>query len=170
MPDNIRLPAHQYLNELHIPYQTHTFMTDIPNTAFAVAEALGYEPRQIVKTLIFQSGTGEKVLVMIGADQNVVSGLLKKAIGNRNIKMATPPIVESTTGYEVGSIPPFSWQPEDFRTFLDKSLLQWEILGVGAGLRGHEIMITPRNLIKASQAIVVNLCDRDQPVFEDSSM
>jgi Cys-tRNA(Pro)/Cys-tRNA(Cys) deacylase len=169
MADSTRLPAHKFLDEHQIPYQTHTFMTDIPKTAFAVAEALGYEPGQIVKTLIFQCGTGEKVLVMVGADQNVVSGLLKKAIGNRNIKMATPPIVESTTGYEVGSIPPFSWQPKDFRTFLDKSLLYWEILGVGAGLRGHEIMLTPRNLIRASQAIVVNLCDRDQPVFEDGS-
>ncbi len=67
-------------------------------------------------------------------------------------------------------IPPFCWQPEDFRTFLDRSLLQWEILGVGAGLRGHEIMIAPTNLIKASQAIIVNLCDRDQPVFEDDNM
>jgi Cys-tRNA(Pro)/Cys-tRNA(Cys) deacylase len=40
-----------------------------------------------VKTLIFQVvDTGECVLVMLGGDQNAISGNLKKAIGSRNIR------------------------------------------------------------------------------------
>lgn len=154
------LPAHTFLDERNIPYTRDTFSTDIPKTAEAVAEALNLIPGQTVKTLIFQSGTGEHVLVMIGADQNAISGLLKKAIGNRNIKMAKPDVVKEITGYEVGSIPPFCWQPEGFRSFVDESLMQYDVLGVGAGVRGEEILITPANLVKASQATVVNLTVR----------
>jgi len=33
---------------------------------------------------------------------------------------------------------------------------------------GEEIMITPENLVKACQAIVVNLTDRSKPVMSDS--
>jgi Cys-tRNA(Pro)/Cys-tRNA(Cys) deacylase len=40
-----------------------------------------------------------------------------------------------------------------------------EVLGVGAGQWGEEIMITPANLVKASRAIVVNLTDKSRPVF-----
>jgi Cys-tRNA(Pro)/Cys-tRNA(Cys) deacylase len=39
------------------------------------------------------------------------------------------------------------------------------VLGVGAGEWGEEIIITPDNLVRASGAQVVNLTDRDCPVF-----
>lgn len=38
-------------------------------------------------------------------------------------------------------------------------------LGVGAGQWGEEIIITPENLLLATDSIVVNLTDRDSPVF-----
>ena len=70
--------------------------------------------------------------------------------------------VKEVTGYVVGSIPPFSWQPEGFRTFLDISLMNEPLLGVGTGVWGYEILITPENLVKASGAILVNLVDREK--------
>jgi Cys-tRNA(Pro)/Cys-tRNA(Cys) deacylase len=125
---------------------------------------LGFSERQAVKTLIFQVDTGERVLVMLGGDQNAISGNLKKAIGSRNIKMAEPDVVKETTGYVIGSIPAFSWQPPGFRSFLEASLMAEPVLGTGAGQWGEEILITPENLIKASNAVVVNLTDRDKPI------
>lgn len=101
---------------------------------------------------------------MVGADQNVISGNLKKVLGSRNIKMAAPDMVLEITGYAVGSIPPFHWQPEGFRTVLDESLARQEILGVGAGRWGEEILITPQNLVKATNAIIANLTDKDSTV------
>ncbi len=51
--------------------------------------------------------------------------------------------------YLIGSIPLFHWQPEGFRSFLELSLLDEAVLGVGAGQWGEEIMITPENVVKA---------------------
>jgi Cys-tRNA(Pro)/Cys-tRNA(Cys) deacylase len=82
--------------------------------------------------------------------------------------MAAPEVVRETTGYVIGSIPAFGWQPSGFRSFLEASLLGEPILGTGAGEWGEEIMITPLDLIRASGARVVNLTDRDQPVIGDS--
>jgi Cys-tRNA(Pro)/Cys-tRNA(Cys) deacylase len=159
-----KLPSHTYLDEHSIPYEPKSFPRDTEKGAANVARVLGFSERQAVKTLIFQVDTGERVLVMLGGDQNAISGNLKKAIGSRNIKMADPDVVRETTGYVIGSIPAFGWQPEGFRTFLEASLVNEPILGTGAGHWGEEIMITPANLIKASSAIVVNLTDRDKPV------
>jgi hypothetical protein len=61
--------------------------------------------------------------------------------------------------------PPFHWQPEGFRSFLEASLLREPLLGVGAGQWGEEILIAPAHLVQATRAQVVNLTDRDQPVF-----
>ena len=74
-------------------------------------------------------------------------------------------IVKETTGYIIGSIPAFGWQPPNFRSFLEASLLNEPILGTGAGQWGEEIMITPENLVKASGALVVNLTDREKLVL-----
>ena len=160
----MKLASHLYLDEHNIPYEPKSFPTETEKGAANVARVLGFSERQAVKTLIFQVDTGERVLVMLGGDQNAVSGNLKKAIGSRNIKMADPDVVKETTGYVIGSIPAFGWQPSGFRSFLEASLADEPILGTGAGQWGEEIMITPENLIKASSAIIVNLTDRDKPV------
>ncbi|MCB0033104.1 MAG: YbaK/EbsC family protein [Anaerolineales bacterium] len=164
MSAQVILPPHRFLDGLGIVYQRLSFPTTIEKGAASVARELGYEERQMVKTLIFQAGTGERVLVMVGGDQSAVSGLLKKAIGNKNIRMAAAEAVLETTGYEIGSIPPFHWQPAGFRSFLEASLMQYEVLGVGAGQWGEEIIMTPAALVQASGAEVVNLTDRERPV------
>ncbi len=142
----MQLPVHDYLDALGIPYTTGSFPPTTDKGAVQVAQALGYRPRQMVKTLIFEVDTGEKVLVMVGGDQNAISGHLKKAIGSRNIKLASPQTVQETTGYAIGSIPPFHWPPPQFRTFMDAALLHEDILGVGTGIWGQEIFITPTHL------------------------
>jgi len=160
----MKLPAHIYLDEHDIPYERKHFPPETEKGAANVARVLGFSERQAVKTLIFQTDTGERVLVMLGGDQNAISGHLKKAIGSRNIKMAEPEVVRQTTGYVIGSIPAFGWQPSGFRSFLEASLVKEPILGTGAGEWGEEIMITPENLMRASNAILVNLTDREKPV------
>ena len=163
----MKLPAHTYLDEHGIPYERKTFPPETEKGAANVARVLGFSERQAVKTLIFQSDTGERVLVMLGGDQSAISGHLKRAIGSRNIQMAAPEAVKEATGYTIGSIPAFGWQPSGFRSFLEASLLKESILGTGAGEWGEEIMITPRDLVRASNAIVVNLTDREKPVVEE---
>ncbi len=158
---SVILPSHVFLDRLGIAYERKSFPTDIEKGAASVARALGFNERQMVKTLIFENET-ERVLVMLGGDQNAVSGLLKKAIGSRNIKMANAETVIATTGYAIGSIPPFHWQPDGFRSFIEASLMRETLLGVGTGKWGEEILITPTDLVRASRAVIVNLTEREQ--------
>ena len=156
----IKLPSHTFLDKRGIPYKRLSFPESTEKGAANVARALGYSERQMVKTLVFETDKGERALVMLGGDQNAVSGLLKKALGSRNIKLADPEVVLATTGYRIGSIPPFHWQPAGFRSFLEASLMDEVVLGVGAGQWGEEIMITPKQLVRASGATVVNLTQK----------
>jgi Cys-tRNA(Pro)/Cys-tRNA(Cys) deacylase len=163
----MQLPAHTYLDQLGIPYERRTFPATIEKGAASVARTLGFREHQMVKTLIFETDQGERALVMLGGDQSAISGHLKKALGSRNIRMASPERVRATTGYEIGSIPPFHWQPDGFRSLLDESLLNEPVLGVGAGQWGEEILISPENLARVSRAQVVNLTDRDRPLLPE---
>lgn len=162
------LAAHTYLDQLGIPYERRTFPVTTEKGTASVARALGYRERQMVKTLVFETDQGERVLILLGGDQSAISGHLKKALGSRNIRMASPETVKATTGYEIGSIPPFHWQPEGFRSLIDQSLLDESVLGVGAGQWGEEILISPEHLVQATHAQVVNLTDRHRPVLPES--
>lgn len=158
----VSLPAHQHLDRLGVPYERRSFPTTTEKGAASVAHALGFRERQMVKTLVFETGAGERVLVMVGGDQSAVSGLLKKAIGSRDVRMASPEaVLETTGGYAIGSIPPFGWQPEGFRSFLEASLMEEEVLGVGTGQWGEEILLAPADLVRASGARVVSLTRRE---------
>ncbi len=157
----MKLPAHLYLEELGIPYEAREFPPETEKGAASVARVLGFRERQAVKTLVFETAAGEAVLVMVGGDQSAISGNLKRAIGSRNIRMAAPEVVKTVTGYVIGSIPPFGWQPEGFRSFLEASLLKEPILGAGAGVWGNEIMIKPEDLLRAARAVGVNLTEAD---------
>ena len=158
------LPAHAHLDRMGIPYRRASFPPDIEKGAASVARALGRRERQMVKTLVFETGAGERALVMLGGDQSAVSGLLKRALGSRDVRMATPEVVLETTGYVIGSIPPFGWQPAGFRTLLEASLLDEPELGVGTGRWGEEILLRPADLVRASGGRVVNLTDRERPL------
>ena len=155
------LPVHTYLEQRGIAYRRLEFSPDTDKGAANVAQALGFEEGQMVKTLLFRTGEGEMALVMLGGDRHAISGQLKNALGSRNISLANPETVLECTGYAVGSIPPFHWQPAGFRSFLDAALTEYPELGVGAGVWGQEIIITPDDLITASNAEVMNLTRRD---------
>ncbi len=151
------LPAHRFLENRGIPHHRLEFLADTEKGAANVARALGYAEAQMVKTLIFETSAGERALVMLGGDKNAVSGRLKRALGSRNIRLADPETVKTVTGYEIGSIPPFHWQPPGFRSLVDACLMNEEELGVGAGVWGQEIMITPANLVTACGGEVFDL-------------
>jgi Cys-tRNA(Pro)/Cys-tRNA(Cys) deacylase len=158
-------PAFAYLDQLGIPYRRMAFSVQTEKGAANVARALGFAERAMVKTLIFETDQGERALIMVGGDQNAISGHLKKVLGSRNIKMASAETVVAVTGYEIGSIPPFSWQPPGFRSIIELSLMDEAELGVGTGQWGQEIIITPAHLKLASSAQVVNLTDREKPIW-----
>jgi Uncharacterized conserved protein len=99
------LPIFAFLNEHNIKYERAQFPDTTEKGAANVALALGYRERQMVKTLIFETDKGECALVMVGGDQNAISGHLKKALGSRNISMCKPEKVKEITGYVIGSIP-----------------------------------------------------------------
>ena len=151
------LPAHKFLEERGIPHRRLEFPPETEKGAANVAHALGFTEAQAVKTLIFETAAGERALVMLGGDKNAVSGRLKRALGSRNIRLAAPETVMEVTGYEIGSIPPFHWQPPGFRSIIDACLIDEEELGVGAGVWGQEIMIAPVDLIAACNGEVFDL-------------
>ena len=163
----MEIQALKFLKNRSIPFETITFPESTEKGASNVAKVLLMNERAIIKTLIFEDQiTNECVLVMVGANQKVQSKNLKKIIGSRNIALASPEKVkEITKGFEIGAIPAHGWQPENFCVFMEASLFEEKLLGVGTGHWGNEILIKPLDLFKSLDNITVkNITDGDKDI------
>ena len=68
------LPVFAYLAQHNIAHRRLQFSPETEKGAANVARALGFSERAMVKTLIFETDKGECALVMVGGDQNAISG------------------------------------------------------------------------------------------------
>lgn len=102
-------------------------------TAAEAAEAVGCEPGQIVKTLLFVAD-GRPTMVLVAGDRQVDTAQLAAilGVGRKRLKMGTAEEVRAYTGFEVGAVAPVGW-PTRVDVVVDASLRRFEHVWAAAG-------------------------------------
>src|SRR5947207_15931534 len=96
------------LNKAGVNFALHSYDYD-PNAEYVglqAAEALGVEPRRVLKTLMAEVD-GKPVCVVVPSDGEISMKKLAAAFGGKAAKMMRPTDAERLTGYHVGGISPF---------------------------------------------------------------
>jgi Cys-tRNA(Pro)/Cys-tRNA(Cys) deacylase len=151
-----KIPAIEYLREKGIPFDIKTFPEDTEKGSLSIARVLGVDPRTVVKTLVLKGSSKKFYICLTGGDSTLDFDLLKRATGERDIAMASPKEILEQTGFRVGAIPPFAIKNE-LPVFIDETLAQCETLYVGAGRFGNEILLSPDNLLKATNGVFAGI-------------
>ena len=97
------------LAKLGVKFTLHTYDYD-PNAdriGLQAAEALGIEPRRMLKTLMAEVD-GKPVCVVVPSDREVSMKKLAAAFAGKAASMMRPADAERLTGYHVGGISPFA--------------------------------------------------------------
>lgn len=123
-------------------------------TAADAARAIGCDVGQIVKSLVFVAD-GRPVLALTSGANRVDTGLLAGLVGASEARRATPEEARAATGYAVGGTPPFG-HPEPFPTFLDPTLLAYDVVWAAAGTPDSVFRTTPEELHRATGATVAD--------------
>ena len=71
--------------------------------------------------------------------------------------MANKVMVENSTGYVLGGVSPIA-QKRRLRTLIDISAKEHKTIFVSGGKRGLEIELSPQDLLKATVATFLELC------------
>ena len=100
--------ATQALEKLGVKFtvRTYEYDPDAESIGLQAAEALGVEPRRVLKTLMAEVD-GKPVCVVVPSDSEVSMKKLAAAFGGKAAKMMRPADAERLTGYHVGGISPF---------------------------------------------------------------
>lgn len=123
-------------------------------TAQEAADAVGTSVGQIVKSLVFLAGDAPVLALVSGANQLDTARLA--ALTGATIGKADADAVRRSTGYAIGGVPPAGF-PQPIPTFIDRDLLQYDVVWAAAGTPRHVFRITPAELIRITAGTVVDL-------------
>ncbi len=142
------------LASLGIKFVLHTYSYDLgaERIGLQAAEALGIEPRRMLKTLMAEVD-GKPVCAVVPSDCEVSMKKLASAFGGKAAHMMRPADAERLTGYHVGGISPFG-QKKRVPVAIDEAALRQASVFLNGGQRGLQVELDPHDAVKAAGAIV----------------
>src|SRR6202011_1609077 len=123
-------------------------------TAQEAAATVGTSVGQIVKSLVFLAGDSPVLALVAGVNQldtQRLSALTGAAIGKADANA-----VRQATGYAIGGVPPIGF-PAPMPTFIDRDLLQYDVVWAAAGTPRHVFPIAPRLLVRITGGRLADL-------------
>jgi Cys-tRNA(Pro)/Cys-tRNA(Cys) deacylase len=150
-------PATVALLAAGIPFTEHAYTHDPANTSFGLeaATALGLDPERVFKTLLADVD-GRLVVGIVPVTGKLDLKRLAAAVGGKRAAMADPAVAERRTGYVVGGISPIG-QKTRHPTVIDETAELWDTVYVSGGRRGHDLELTPADLVRATNATLADI-------------
>ena len=149
--------AARLLDELGIGYELHEAPYDEADlSATAMARSLGVPVEEVFKTLVVRGDkTGVLEVCVPGAAELNLKELAAVS-GNKHVEMVPLKEVQPLTGYIRGGCSPIGMK-KSFPTYIHSTCRLYDSIYVSAGVRGLQIRIAPDDLIRTTNASVVDL-------------
>jgi Cys-tRNA(Pro)/Cys-tRNA(Cys) deacylase len=155
--------AARLLDSLNITYELRSYEVDPEDlTAISVARKIGLPPEQVFKTLLSQTNTGEHLFAVIPGDAELDLKKLAHAAGAKKTELASLKEVEPLTGYTRGGVTVMGAR-KAFPAYADETIELFDIISVSAGLRGLQLILSPADYLRASNAALADLTKSQAP-------
>lgn len=150
-------PATMALTRAGVAFELfpYDYDPDAPRVGLQAAEALGWAPEQVFKTLMTLVDA-RPACVIVPSDCEVSMKKLAAAIGGKSAQMMKPADAERLTGYKVGGVSPFG-QRKIVPTVMDETAILFDRILINGGQRGLLLGLTPDEAARAAEAKLVDL-------------
>lgn len=153
--------AMRILDGLKIKYETLSYEDDGEHelsrgAAENIAAKLGINPAACFKTIVMRNESKQIFVFCQSAIHEINLKKARNASASKEINPVKPDELLSLTGYIRGGCSPLGMKKK-FPTFIDQTALDFEKIYISAGVRGQQIVISPADLVKATDAQSVDL-------------
>jgi len=149
--------AARYLDSLGVHYELRDYALDTEDfSAILVAEKIGLPPEQVFKTLLCVTSEKEHVFAVVPGNAELDFKKLAHAAGARKAEMVSLKDIQPLTGYIRGGVTVFGAK-KDFAVYVDETLDLFDVISVSAGIRGTQMILSPADYLRASQAITADI-------------
>lgn len=129
----------------------------MPTVPLAAA-AIGVEPEQILKSLLFTSVDGTVVLAIAAGTGKINRSRLATLVGAKKLTLADPETVLRLTGFPVGGVSPVG-HSEPVPVVIDQRVMGLEVAFGGGGAEDVLLRITPSEIQRLTGAMVADIAD-----------
>lgn len=149
--------AARKLDELKITYRLMEYTVDEEHLdAVHVAAEVGMPAAQVFKTLVARGDKSGIIFACIPGDGELDLKALAKISGNKRVELVALKEVLPLTGYIRGGCSPLGAK-KNYPVYMDACSNNWPEIAISAGLRGMQIVASPADLQRATQAVVAPL-------------
>ena len=153
--------AMRILDGLKIKYETLSYEDDGEHelsrgAAENIAAKLGINPAACFKTIVMRNESKQIFVFCQSAIHEINLKKARNASASKEINPVKPDELLALTGYIRGGCSPLGMKKK-FPTFIDQTALDVEKIYISAGVRGQQIVISPADLVKATDAQSVDL-------------
>lgn len=154
--------AARILDGLKFPYELREYEVDETDlSAQHVAEKVGMPAGQVYKTLVARGDKTGVIMACIPGAAELNLKALAVVSGNKKVEMVSLKEVQPLTGYIRGGVSPLGAK-KHYPVYLDKSVANWQIIAVSAGIRGCQIILSPEHLTQAVNAHICQIARSDK--------
>lgn len=144
----------EYLEKKGIPFEA--IAHDKAFTTIDEARAIGIDAHQVVKTLLLDTKSGHR-LVVIPGDRRLDMRLVEETVGDRHAHLATEQEIERDyPGFELGCLPPLGGLL-DAPVFVDGEILRQETVVFAAGSQTEAVKARTEDVFGGGDVTVARL-------------
>lgn len=146
--EKIKTNAMRILDKAQIKYNTYTYdHSDGLIDGISVANKMGQPVESVFKTLVTQGASREYYVFVIPVAEELDLKAAARAVNEKSVEMIKVADINKITGYIRGGCSPIGMK-KDYKTVLDSSSEVLDTIIVSAGKIGHQIELSPHDLIK----------------------
>ena len=147
-------PATQWLKAQGVAFTEYPYEYLEHGGAQHSAQVLGWDPFQVVKTLIMQDQDARPLVVLMHGNRKVSTKNLARQIGAKSVEPCTPETANRHSGYLVGGTSPFATR-KAMPVYLEESILALPKILINGGRRGFLVGLPPQECSRLLGAIPV---------------
>jgi Cys-tRNA(Pro)/Cys-tRNA(Cys) deacylase len=155
--------AVRLLESLGIEFEIREYEVDPDDlTAESVADKIGFPAGQTFKTLVARGDSTGILFAVIPGNAALDLKALAKAAGDRKTETVPLKEVEPLTGYIRGGVTVLGAK-KTYPVFIDEYAELHPLISVSAGRRGLQVVLSPADYIRATNAIPAPIARDKEP-------
>lgn len=145
------------LDKAAVSYELISYDVDENDlSAIHVAMSLNENIEQVFKTIVLHGDKNGYFVCVIPGEHEIDLKMAAKISGNKKCELIPMKELLPLTGYIRGGCSPIGMK-KHFPTYIHETCLTFDYIYISAGIRGLQLKISPRDLIKETNAEVCAL-------------
>jgi Cys-tRNA(Pro)/Cys-tRNA(Cys) deacylase len=151
------------LDQLGIAYELRSYEVDPDQLgAEKIARLIDLPLRQVFKTLVARGDRSGVLLAVVPGDAELDFKALARLSGDRKVELVPLLEVQPLTGYVRGGVTALACK-RAYPVHVDQQIEQYAQIAVSAGRRGLQIVLAPRDYLRATEARIGRIARPAEP-------